>query len=60
MLADLISRAQQAGELRIGTDPMRLARQLLVTLAGAAATAKGIMGGEEIAQVFDDLIESWT
>jgi TetR/AcrR family transcriptional repressor of nem operon len=60
MMTDLISKAQQAGEIREGLDPHKLARQLMVTLAGAAATVKGFLHRDEIAEVLGELIDSWT
>ena len=60
VMADLIAKAQQAGEIRSELDPYKLARQLMITLAGSAAMVKGFMDGHEILDTLDDLIESWT
>ena len=60
MMTDLIEKAQRAGEIRKGREPFNLARQLMVTMAGAAAMAKGFLDGDEIVEVLDELIESWT
>ena len=60
MMTDLIEKAQQAGEIRKGREPFKLARQLMVTMAGAAAMVKGFLDGDEIVEVLDELIESWT
>ena len=59
MMTDLIEKAQQAGEIRKGREPFKLARQLMVTMAGAAAMVKGFLDGDEIVEVLDELIESW-
>lgn len=58
-MTDLIGKAQQAGEIRQELDPAKLARQLMVTLAGSAAMAKGFLSREAITEVMDELIESW-
>jgi TetR/AcrR family transcriptional repressor of nem operon len=58
-MADLIAKAQQAGEIRQGQDPYKLARQLMITLAGSAAMVKGFLDGGEIRETLDDLIDSW-
>jgi TetR/AcrR family transcriptional repressor of nem operon len=58
-LTDLIGKAQQAGEIRQGQDPYKLSRQLMVTLAGSAAMAKGFLQKGEILEVLDELIDSW-
>ena len=58
-MTDLIGKAQQAGEIRQELDSTRLARQLMITLAGSAAMAKGFLGRDEIAEVLDELIASW-
>jgi TetR/AcrR family transcriptional repressor of nem operon len=59
-MTDLIAKAQQAGEIRQGLDPCKLARQLMITLAGCAAMVKGFLDGGEIRETLDDLIDSWT
>ncbi len=59
MMTDLIDKAQQAGEIRKGQEPFKLARQLMVTMAGAAAMVKGFLNQDEMVEVLDDLIESW-
>ena len=60
VMADMIGKAQAAGEIRPELDPDKLAMQLMVTIAGAAATVKGILEGDEILAVLDSVIESWT
>ena len=59
VLTAMIAKAQEAGEIRPGLEPSKLARQLMVTLAGAAATAKGMFGQDDIGCVFDSMIECW-
>jgi len=59
VMADMIGKAQQRGEIRTQQDPYKLARQLMMTLAGAAAMVKGLMEPEDITQALDDLIDSW-
>ncbi len=59
MMTDLVTSAQRAGEIRSGQDPSRLARQLMVTLAGVATTLKGFMGTEQAHEVIDDVLVSW-
>jgi len=60
MLAGLIGKAQQAGEIRPGLSPAKLARQLMVTLAGGAATAKGMLDPQEVREVLEELLDAWT
>ncbi len=60
VMADLISNAQQAGEIRSTKDPQRLARQLMVTMAGAAAGVKGFLTTDEAIETLDDVLDSWT
>ena len=59
-LRDMIAAAQQAGEVRGELDPFKLARQLMITLAGSAAMVKGFLDSDQILENFDDLIDSWT
>ena len=58
-MADMIGKAQQAGEIREQRDPEKLARQLMVTLAGAATMVKGFLTREDMVEVLDELVESW-
>ena len=60
VMADLIGNAQQAGEIRSRKDPQRLARQLMVTMAGASAAVKGFLNTEEAIETLDDVLDSWT
>ena len=56
----LISDAQRAGEVRAELEPEMLARHLMITLAGSAAMVKGFLGRDQILDVIDNLITSWT
>ncbi len=58
-LADLIDRAQRAGEITIKQEPERLAAVLMVTLAGIAATIKGFSNTDHIHHVLEDVLSSW-
>jgi len=59
VMTDMISKSQQAGEIRKGQDPYKLARQLMMTLAGGASMVKGFLNKEEIIETLDELIDSW-
>jgi TetR/AcrR family transcriptional repressor of nem operon len=39
--------------------PYKLARQLMLTMAGGAAMVKGLVRPEEIAETMNDLVDSW-
>ena len=59
-MTDMIDKAQKAGEIRQDLDPYKLARQLMIALAGSAAMVKGFLDGDEVADNLQDLIASWT
>ena len=59
-MAAMLGKAQEAGEIRAELDPQKLARQLMVTLAGSAAMAKGFLEYDDIVENLDDLVSSWT
>jgi len=59
VMTDLIARAQAAGEIRSKQDPFKLARQLMVTMAGAAATVKGFLEPQDVGEVMNDLLDTW-
>jgi len=59
VMTDLIRKAQELGEISVKTEPHRLARQLMMTLAGAAALVKGFVPPEAIQETMNDLIDSW-
>jgi TetR/AcrR family transcriptional repressor of nem operon len=56
---DLLTQAQQAGEVRAELKPEKLARQLMVTLAGVAATVKGFLNHDEAVEVVNEVIDTW-
>jgi len=59
VMADLIGKAQELGELGIEEDPRKLARQLMVTLAGVAAMVKGFIEPAEADEIMANLIDCW-
>jgi len=56
----MIAMAQESGELRVKAAPGKLARQLMMTLAGGAAMVKGLLPAEAYVETINDLIDSWT
>lgn len=60
VIADMIAKAQAAGEIRKDLAPLSLARQLMVTMAGVAATSKSLIGSEEGFELLDETIDLWT
>ena len=60
VMADMIGKAQAAGEIRAELDPEFLAQQLMVTMAGIAATTKSLIGLEEGIGLLDKTIDLWT
>ena len=58
-MADMIARAQRAGEIRPELEPDKLALQLMVTLAGSAAMVKGFMDGQPLLDNIEDMINGW-
>ena len=60
VMADMIGKAQAAGEIRAELDPEFLAQQLMVTMAGIAATTKSLIGLEEGVALLDKTIDLWT
>ncbi len=59
-MTEMITAAREASEIRPELEPSKLARQLMITLAGAAALGKGLLGADEIRETVDDVIDSWT
>ena len=51
--------AQASGEIKVQTEPHKLARQLMITMAGGAAMVKGLLAPEDIYETIQDLIDSW-
>ena len=56
----MIAMAQESGELRVKAAPGKLARQLMMTMAGGAAMVKGLLPAEAYVETINDLIDSWT
>ena len=59
VMADMIGKAQQLGELSIKLAPEKLARQLMMTLAGSAVMVKGLVSADDIRETLNDLIDAW-
>ena len=59
VMADMIGKAQQMGEISVKRDPEKLARQLMMTLAGGAVLVKGLVEADDIRETLNDLIDSW-
>lgn len=59
VITDMIAKAQNLGEISIKTDPQKLARQLMMTMAGGAAMVKGFIAPEDMMETMNDLIDSW-
>jgi TetR/AcrR family transcriptional repressor of nem operon len=55
----MIAGAQEAGEISVATEPEKLARQLMMTLAGGAAMVKGLLTLEDIKETARGLLDSW-
>ncbi len=58
-ITGMIAMAQESGELRATTAPDKLARQLMMTMAGGAAMVKGVLPPEVFIETVTDLIDSW-
>ena len=56
---EMIAAAQASGELSVKTEPSRLARQLMMTMAGGAAMVKGLLEPGDFVETMNDLIDSW-
>jgi len=59
VMADMIGKAQQVGEISVKQEPHKLARQLMMTLAGGAVMVKGLIEADDIRETINDLIDSW-
>ena len=59
VMADMIGKAQELGEISVKQEPAKLARQLMMTLAGGAVMAKGLIEADDIRETLSDLIDSW-
>jgi TetR/AcrR family transcriptional repressor of nem operon len=60
VMTQLLTRAQELGEIRAELDPTRLAQQLMVGLAGSAALVKGLITTEEVMELLESTIDLWT
>ena len=60
VMAEMIGKAQQAGEIRAELVPDILAAQLMVTMAGVAATTKSLIGSKQGVELLDHTIDLWT
>ena|SRR5210317_1613857 len=60
VMTELLTKAQEAGEIRAELDPGMLAQQLMVGLAGAAALVKGLITTEEVMHLLESMIDLWT
>lgn len=58
-MTEMIAQAQASGEIKVATEPYKLARQLMMTLAGGAAMVKGLLAPDDITETMNDLIDSW-
>lgn len=58
-LTEIIGAAIRSGEIRIDKPAERLARQLMTTMAGAAASAKGSLSKDEVLETLNDTIDGW-
>jgi len=58
-ITEMVAGAQAAGEISVKTDPYKLARQLMMTMAGGAAMVKGVLAPEELSEAMNELIDSW-
>ena len=59
VMADLIGKAQEMGEISSKMEPKKLAQQLMMALAGGAALVKGFVPAEDIRSALHDLIDTW-
>jgi TetR/AcrR family transcriptional repressor of nem operon len=60
VMTELLTKAQELGEIRAELDPLRLAQQLMVGLAGSAALVKGLITTEEVMDLLESMIDLWT
>lgn len=60
VMAEMITAAQEAGEIRAELVPEHLARQLMVTMAGLAATSKSLINYDDSIALLDHTIDLWT
>ena len=58
-ITEMIGMAQASGELSVKKEPRKLARQLMMTMAGGAAMVKGLLSPDDFGETMNDLIDSW-
>ena len=58
-ITEMLAAAQASGEIKVQTEPHKLARQLMMTMAGGAAMVKGLLTPADIEETMHDLIDSW-
>ena len=58
-VTEMIANAQGSGELSVKTEPQKLARQLMMTMAGGAAMVKGLLTPDAYIETMKELIDSW-
>ena len=58
-MTGMIAAAQESGELSVKTEASKLARQLMMTMAGGAAMVKGLLSPEDYSETIEDLVDSW-
>ena len=58
-VTEIIAAAQEAGEISVKTEPAKLTRQLMMTMAGGAAMVKGLLAPEDFIETINELIDSW-
>jgi TetR/AcrR family transcriptional repressor of nem operon len=59
VMTDMFAKAKELGEISVATEPEILARQLMMTLAGAATVVKGFAEPHEVNEAINKLIDSW-
>ena len=60
VLTELLTKAQEQGEIRADLVPEKLAQQLMIGLAGSAALVKGMISTEQVLEILEDMIDYWT
>ena len=58
-VTEMIAGAQASGEISTRREPAKLARQLMMTMAGGAAMVKGLIAPEDFIESINDVIDSW-
>ena len=59
VMTDMIAKGQALGEIRDDVPAERLALQLMVTMAGAAASVKGFIDNKQARIVLDQVLDCW-